>query len=215
MDILLSHIGQVASLSACDPLKTTRYWLTDVRLISVHMLETLHTELEQHYGQIIADDCLTALTEEAVHDFITGRIDNVQLLEYQLPIRANEAAFAKAAFDQLSGMERLAVLFSLIEQIPLVDSVRLSWSNIKHHTLQPDSVRLLNIAPKHMSSRCVFWVFDSNTQYTWPLYKFASNFFKQAGMPWPRFAECMLLTGIDFKHEVSCLSAQNKLTNID
>ena len=96
MDITLSQIGLVSSLLACEPIKATRYWLTDVRMISVHMLKTLHAELENHHGQNIADNCLKAFINEAYNDFLIGRIDNEQLLEYQLPIRTAEANSAKA-----------------------------------------------------------------------------------------------------------------------
>ena len=203
MDITLSEITEVATLPECEPLKTTRYWQTDVRLISGRMLDTLHTELEQTHGQAVADACMKALLNQAVHDFMFGQIDNEQLLSHELPIRAKDIASALASLNAISGMERSAVLFSLIERTRLIDTVRLRWGDVEYKKLHRTSADLLQSTPVHLDSSYVFWTQEPDRQHPSPLSDFVRKFMQLADMNWARFAQCIEYSGIDFTKKIS------------
>ncbi|MCW7555085.1 hypothetical protein NX722_21160 [Endozoicomonas gorgoniicola] len=202
-NISLSQITNVASVPECRPLKETRFWRTNVGLISSHMLQVLQAELEEHHGHTVADACMNSLVEHALYDYLSGRIDNESLLMYQLPIRASDIAAAIKSLNQLAGMEKLAVMFSLVEGITLTDSVRLAWDEIDYKALQPVSVSMLRSTPVHMDVPYVFWRLEpDHDDHPIPLFGFVRHFTELSGMTWKRFAKCISIAEIDFTNSV-------------
>ena len=206
MNILLSQVTGVASSKECALLKTCRYWHTDVRLISPHILETVHKELEQDHGHVTADRCMKALMDLVFYDFLTGRIDSSLMLNYELPVRSGEIAFVLQCLNKLAGMERSAVLFSLIEEITLTDSVRLIRGDVNPEHLKQASVDLLRSVPVHFGFPFVFWSQEPDDRDVVPLFEFKERFRELTKMSWPRFARCISLAGIDFTKATVCSS---------